>query len=92
VIQYVGLYTSEISNFRKSAASSLFRFFLRLSQGLPTCGTWTPRGAFANLKGHVYCTQGSYAVLKVLKKYWISKLVFKTLKKYWIWSKCTLGI
>jgi len=31
-------------------------------------------------------------VLKVLKKYWISKLVFKTLKKYWILPKCTLGI
>ena len=36
--------------------------------------------------------QGSHAVLKVLKKYWISKLVFKTLKKYWIWPKCTSGI
>jgi len=36
--------------------------------------------------------QGSHAVLKVLKKYWISKLVFKTLKKYWILPKCTIGI
>jgi len=36
--------------------------------------------------------QGSHAVLKVLKKYWISKLVFKTLKRYWILPKCTLGI
>ena len=36
--------------------------------------------------------QGSHAVLKVLKKYCISKSVFKTLKKYWIWPKCRLGI
>jgi len=36
--------------------------------------------------------QGSHAILKVLKKYWISKLVFKTLKRYWIWPKCILCI
>jgi len=29
---------------------------------------------------------------RLLKKYWISKLVFKTLKKYWILPKCILGI
>jgi len=39
-----------------------------------------------------YFEQGSDAVLKVLKKCWISKLDFKTLKKYWIWPKCALGI
>ena len=32
--------------------------------------------------------QGFRAVLKLLKKYWIAKLIFKTLKKYSIWSKC----
>jgi len=37
-------------------------------------------------------TQGSHVVLKVFKKYWISKLVFKALRKYWIWPKCTLCI
>jgi len=36
--------------------------------------------------------QCSHGALKLLKKYWISKLVFKTLKKYWIWPKCTLSI
>jgi len=36
--------------------------------------------------------QGSHAVLKVLKKYLISKLVFKTLKKYWNLPKYALGI
>jgi len=48
---------------------------------------------FKAFSKHVSCiSQGSHVVLKVLKKYWISKLVFKTLKKYGIWSKCTLGI
>jgi len=36
--------------------------------------------------------QGSHAVLKVLKKYWISKSVFKTLKKYWNWPKYAFSI
>jgi len=43
-------------------------------------------------KKHLFPIQGSRTVLKVLKKYWISKLVFKTLKKFSIWSKCTLDI
>jgi len=37
----------------------------------------------------IYRMLASHAVLK---KYWISKLVFKTLKKYLIVPKCTLGI
>jgi len=38
------------------------------------------------------CKQGSHALLKVLKKYWLVKSVFKTLKKYWIWPKSTQSI
>jgi len=47
---------------------------------------------FCNLPMFSNITQGSHAVLKVVKKCWISKLVFKTLKKHWIWPKSTLGI
>jgi len=36
--------------------------------------------------------QGSHAVSKVFKKYWISKLFFKTFKKYGICPKCKYGI
>jgi len=36
--------------------------------------------------------QDSHAILKLLKKYWISKSVFKTLEKYWNWPKYVFSI
>jgi len=44
-----------------------------------------PHKAFLSNTSICCDSQGYHAVLKVLKRYWISKLAFKTLKKYWIW-------
>jgi len=34
---------------------SIFAICVKLNQGFPTCGTCTPRGTFAYLKGYIYC-------------------------------------